>query len=235
MKRNSFHLLLLVSLLLMCYGCSVAKPDTQSIAIKRQLLLNEDFSTPAVYTKEYQTVNAGWKVKLSHAEFIKTSDGLESKYSSGHMPVITYEGQFADVVIELEFRFFEEDGKWAACRVSATNPQLNPRAYAVSVWANQNNKARNKGMVLEHDEWKPGIITEVNNKTGNWQSGKWYKLRLEIIGNYVRATCNGITVSGSHEKFGIPKTNIYLGVGTCKHQIKNFKVYAAEKNPAKKI
>ncbi len=48
----------------------------------------------------------------------------------------------------------------------------------------------------------------------------------------VLATCNGVQVSGTHEKFGIQKNSIYLGVGTCKHELRNFKVYKAVLNPA---
>ena len=47
------------------------------------------------------------------------------------------------------------------------------------------------------------------------------------------ATCNGVSVYGTHEKFGLqPKTAIYLGVGTCPHELRHFRVYAAKPNPA---
>lgn len=157
--------------------------------------------------------------------------GVESVYETGHMPVLVYSGLFNDVVIEIDFRFHREEEKWAACRISATNPELNPRAYAASVWANSDSKSRALGMVLEHDKWKPGVITTVDTLMACFESGKWYTLRLELVGNYARATCNGVTVYGTHEKFGIPKNSIYLGVGTCRHELRNFRVYEAIKNP----
>jgi hypothetical protein len=38
-------------------------------------------------------------------------------------------------------------------------------------------------MVLEHDEWKPGVITTVDTLMLSFQPDKWYTLRLELIGN----------------------------------------------------
>lgn len=208
------------------------EPDScEQMAVKGNLLFADDFNTIKEYTKEFQTVQEGWLVKISHAKWKSTSEGIQSIWESGHMPVLTYEGSFKDAVIEIDFRFFQEDGKWAACRVSATNPILNPRAYAASVWANHNNAGRALGMVLEHDEWKPGVITTVDNKSVTFEPGKWYTLRVEIIGDYVQSTCNGVTVCGSHEKFGIPKTAIYLGAGTCEHEFRKLRVYEAAPNP----
>jgi len=149
------------------------------------------------------------------------------------MPVLVYSGEFGDAIIEVDFRFQEEEGKWSACRISATNPELNPRAYAASVWANADSKSRALGMVLEHDEWKPGVITTVDTLMATYEPGKWYRLRLELVGNKAMATCNGVTVYGTHEKFGIPKNSIYLGTGTIKHELRNFRVYEAVPNQAR--
>ncbi len=49
------------------------------------------------------------------------------------------------------------------------------------------------------------------------------------MGDVVRATCNGVTVIGTHEKFGIPKNSISLGVGTSRHELRKFRVYEALK------
>jgi hypothetical protein len=230
---NTLFFGLLIVCLFVC-GCSTSKVPTtssSSLAVKGKLLFEDKFTTPETYTKDAQPVGDGWNVKINHSEWARIKGGVESKWTTGHMPVLTYEGKFQDAIIEVDFRYFAEDGKWSACRLSATNPALNPRAYAVSVWANQDNKAREKGMVLEHDEWKPGVITTVETKPAVWESGKWYKLTLEFVGNYARATCNGVSVYGTQEKFGMPKTHIYLGTGTTKTEIRNFKVYEATKNP----
>jgi len=207
------------------------KYGNKPMAVKGKLLFEDDFKTPMEYTKDFKDVKDGWKVKTAHASWKQTKEGVESVYESGHMPVLVYSGLFQDAVIELDFRFHKEEGKWAACRISPTNPELNPRAYAASVWANSDSKSRALGMVLEHDEWKPGVITTVDTLMATFESGKWYTLRLELVGNYARATCNGVTVYGRHEKFGIPKNSIYLGVGTCKHELRNFRVYEATMNP----
>jgi hypothetical protein len=208
-----------------------ASSGKKTMAIKGKLLFEDDFKTPIEYTKEFKEVKPGWKVKTAHAQWKQSGGKVESIYESGHMPVLVYSGLFTDAVIELDFRFFSEEGKWAACRISATNPELNPRAYSASVWANLDNKARARGMVLEHDEWKPGVITTVDTLMAMFKPGKWYTLRLELVGDYARATCNGVTVYGTHEKFGIPKNSIYLGVGTCRHELRNFRIYEATMNP----
>jgi hypothetical protein len=234
MTNRPTLLLLLTVTAWLSYGCSALQTTHNAlkpIALKGKLLFEEDYTSPNTYTKELQPIKNGWGVRINHSDWERTRAGVTSKWTTGHMPVLTYEGAFQDAVIDVEFRFFAEEGKWSACRVSATNPVLNPRAYAVSVWANQDNKAREKGMVLEHDEWKPGVITTVENKPAVWESGKWYKLTLEFVGNYARATCNGTTVYGTHEKFGMPKTHIFLGTGTTRTEIREFKVYEAIKNP----
>lgn len=230
MKRTSyiFHAIFCFSLLtiLIHLPASAAKKNNQeALAKKGKLIFKDEFKVPAEYTKEFKEVKPGWKVKTGHAKWKHTKNGIESVWETGHMPVLVYSGEFGDAIIEVDFRFKEEDGKWSAFRLSATNPQLNPRAYAVSVWANANSKSRASGMVLEHDEWKPGVITTVDTSMVTFKPGKWYTLRLELVGNKALATCNGITVYGSHEKFGIPKNSIYLGTGTSKHELRKLRVY----------
>jgi hypothetical protein len=206
------------------------------LAIKGELLLDENFTRYESFTKEKLPVREGWTAHISHAEWKRSASGVESVWQSGHMPVLTYEGSFGDVVIEVDFKFHAETGpgKWSAFRVSATNSKLNPRAYAASAWAraSMDNSGRPLGLVLEHDEWKPGVITRVDQAPAEFKSDTWYTFRFELIGDHALATCNGVSVYGTHEKFGIqPKTAIYLGVGTCPHELRNFRVYAAKPNP----
>jgi hypothetical protein len=211
---------------------AIYQKSSKDMAIKGKLLFKDDFDNKMVYTKEFQTVADGWRVRANHQKWEQTKKGVKSIWEVGHMPVLTYEGKFNDAIIEVDFRYFKEEGKWAGCRISATNPTLNPRAYAASVWANQDAAERPLGMVLEHDEWKPGVITTVDNKAASFEPGKWYTFKMELVGNYVRATCNGVTVFGTHEKFGIPKTAIYLGTGKAPHEFRRFRVYEAMANPA---
>jgi hypothetical protein len=208
-----------------------AASASAQMAVRGELLLEENFQQYASYTKEPQPVKPGWRVRNSHAEWKRVPDGVQSVWTEGHMPVLVYEGAFRDAIIEVEFKFHQEAGKWVACRVSATNSALNPRAYATSVWANLDNPARPLGMVLEHDEWKPGVITTVENKPASFKPDTWYTLRLEMIGDKVLATCNGVSVYGTHEKFGLPKTGVVLGTGLSPHYLRNFRVYSATANP----
>lgn len=216
------------------HSASTARHTTAPAFVKKgKLLFKDDFDNKMIYTKENQDVGEGWKVRANHASWVQNKHGVRSIWKEGHMPVLTYQGSFNDAIIEVDFRYVKEEGagKWSGCRISATNPELNPRAYAASVWANMDNPGRKLGMVLEHDEWKPGVITTVDNKAATFEPGKWYTLRLELLGDSARATCNGVTVAGTHEKFGIvPKTSISLGVGTCPHELRRFRVYEALKD-----
>lgn len=197
----------------------------ERIAKKGRLLLKEDFRRPAVYTKEFQDVAPGWRVRVWHGAWERTAAGIASRWETGHMPVLAYEGRFGDVVIEFEYRYEKEAGKKAVCRVSATNPELNPRAYSVSAWANQDSKERELGVVLEHDEWKPGVITTVGVKAAEFAPGRWHGMRLEVAGDRAAATVDGVTVSGGHEKFGLPKTLIAIGTGLSRHELRRLRVY----------
>ncbi|MGN6366958.1 MAG: family 16 glycoside hydrolase [Phycisphaerae bacterium] len=208
-----------------------APKDTLHMALPGKLLFEDHFRPKAPYSKQYQEVAPGWKVRAGHADFKPTADGVASVWQTGHMPVLQYQGAFSDAVIELDFRFESQPGKWAACRISAANPELNPRAYAASVWANQDNSARPLGLVLEHDEWKPGAITTVDNVPATFEPGKWYTLRMELMGNNVLTTCNGVSAFGSHELFGLPKTSLSLGTGTAPHELRNLRIYEAIRNP----
>lgn len=197
------------------------------------LLLAEDFRTPAVYTKEFQPAQPGWRVRAWHQDWVRTPEGyLASKWTSGHMPVVAFEGELTDFVVELEFRFKKIEGQKAVCRVSALNPALDPRAYAVSVWANADSPERPLGLVLERDVWKPGTITTVARESSEFASDTWYTLRLEVVGDRAWATCNGRTVQGRHEKFALPKTVLAIGTGHCPHEIRGLRVWAATAQPA---
>lgn len=205
---------------------------TCTAAEKGKLLLDEDFRQPAAYTREFQPGKPGWRVRAWHADWRATPDGVQSLWTSGHMPVLAFEGEFRDVIIELEFRFKAEPGKKSVCRISATNPELNPRAYSVSSWVNVSSKERDLGVVLEHDEWKPGVITTVGNAKAEFAPDQWHTMRLEVVGDHASVTAGGVTVSGSHEKFGLPKTLIVIGTGYSPHEIRRLKVFEAASQPA---
>lgn len=85
---------------------------------------------------------------------------MRSFWETGHSPVLVLEGEFRDVVIEVDFRYRREPDKWSACRVSATNPTGFPRRHAASVWANVDFDSRGRGLSMENDRWD-GPITRV--------------------------------------------------------------------------
>lgn len=207
--------------------CALSLAARAQPAQKGELLLEEDFRQHAVYTKERLPVKPGWSVRVAHGIWQRSEAGVQSTWEKGHSPVLVYEGSFGDVIIEVDFRYRAEPGKWAACRVSATNPELYPRAYAVSVWANVDFKSRGRGFLIENDVWG-GHITRAGYKKADYEPDTWYTLRLEVVGNKAAAECNGIRVTGTHDKFGIPKTSLWLATGMSPHELRNLRVYAAK-------
>lgn len=201
------------------------------LAEKGALLLEENFQRHAVYTKEKLPLGKGWDVRVAHGVWQRTTEGVQSLWEKGHSPVLVLEGAFGDVIIELEFRYRAEPGKWAACRISPTNQRLNPRAYAASLWANVDFKSRAIGLVLEHDEWSPGHITQVSRKLTEFAPETWHLLRLELIGSTALATGGGVTVHGTYDKFGLPKTSLWLGTGQSPHELRRLRIYAARPDP----
>jgi hypothetical protein len=234
MKSTLLHFVQLI--LGLAITAAAVKAQAQ-MAVEGKLLFEDDFKMPAVYNSQRQQVAEGWTVQVAHAVWQRTSDGVQSIFRSGHMPVLLFESEhpFSNVVIEVEFRFHKEPGtntnQGAACRISPTNPTLNPNAYSASVWANLDSKDRRPGMVLEHDEWGRTGITTVDHQPATFEPDKWYRVRMELIRNASLATCNGVTVYGTHERFGLPKTSIALGAGYCVHEFRRFRIYEATPNP----
>ncbi len=216
----------------------VATNTRAQMALKGRLLFQDDFKTLTNYTSLPQPVADGWTVKVAHSNWEKTSGGVRSVWRGGHMPVLEFDCDrpFSNVVIEVDFRFHRNSGtnranNGAACRISPTNFKLNPNAYAASIWANQDSMDRQPGMVLEHDEWRRNGITTVDHQPLALKPDKWYRVRMELIGNAVLGNCNGVTVYGTFEKFGLPKTSVPLGSGYCVHDFRRFRIYEAMPNP----
>ena len=227
MKLITVRILLCVAL---CATFSLAA--RAQVALKGKLLLAEDFKSLAEYNRESQPVQEGWRVKVWHGAWTRTEEGLKSTWVSGHNPVIVYEGKTQDVIIELEFRFQEEPGKNAYCRIGPMARELDPKAYTVSMWANANSKARPPGVVLEHEEWRTQGYTSVSTKIATLAPNVWHTMRLEVLGDYAMATCGGVTAQGAYSKFALPKPMIAIGVGHATHELRALRIYEALPNPA---
>jgi hypothetical protein len=196
------------------------------LAANGELILAEDFQRHAVYTKERLPLADGWTVRVAHGSWERTAEGVKSTWASGHSPVLVIEGMFGDAVIEVDFRYTEQPGRWAACRVSATNPQLYPRAYAASVWANVSFKSRGRGFLVENDEWD-GHITRVAYKKAEFAPAQWHTLRFTLLGQKAQAECAGIRATGTHERFAMAKTSVWLGTGQSEHELRRLRIYRA--------
>jgi hypothetical protein len=229
-------ILFIQCLLITSVGKAFAAVDSLSyLAQKGRLLLQDDFKQPAVYTKEYQQVAPGWMVKAWHQEFIHLPQGgIESKWTTGHNPVLAYECHVKDVVVEVEFKF-EKDALPANngyLRVNFLNRELFPKAYSVSTFVNGGTKGRPLGLTLENEQWRSQGYVAVQSRYTEIKPETWYKVRLEVIGDYAVLTCNGTSVSGSNPTFALPKTMFTLAVGKIKHQLRNLRIYEATPNPA---
>lgn len=212
--------------LLFAAACALAGHAAAQLATKGELLLQTNFEQPAEFTRQLQPLAPGWGVRVAHGTWQRSAEGIRSLWTKGHNPTLVVEGPFQDVIIEVDFRYRAEPGKWAACRLSAANRELHPRAYAVSVWANVDFRSRARGFVLEHDLWD-GPITRVSYKNADFAPDTWHTLRLEIVGSTALAQCGDVRASGSFEPFGLPKTSLWLGTGQSDHELRNLRVYAA--------
>ena len=85
--------------------------------------------------------------------------------------------------------------------------------------------------MIENDVWD-GPITRVTYAKADFAPDTWHTLRLEIIGNTVLTTGNGVTVVGTYEKFGLPKTSLWLATGLSTHELRNLRIYAARPDPS---
>ncbi|RXK55903.1 hypothetical protein ESB00_08490 [Oleiharenicola lentus] len=191
-----------------------------------ELLLAEDFRRHDSYTRERLPLNRGWQARVAHGIWTRTPDGVQSLETPGHQPVLVVEGSFGDVVVELEFRYRAEPGKWAACRVSATHTELQPRSYAASVWANVDYHSRAVGLVLEHDQWS-GTVTQVARTMTEITPDTWHKLRFTIVGDRATASLDGKEIKGSFPTFAGPKNSLWLATGLSAHELRRLRVYAA--------
>lgn len=71
----------------------------------------------------------------------------------------------------------------------------------------------------------------MNHKPTTFNSFKWYRASMELIGKIVLASCDGITVYGSHDKFGLPKTSVAPGTRYCVRDFRRFRIYESTPNP----
>ncbi len=200
------------------------------LSVKGDLLLDADFSRYESYAKERVSLPPGWQMRVAHGNWRRTADGVQSEATPGHQPVLVVEGSFGDVIVELEFRYQAEPGKWAACRISAANHERLPRAYAAFVWANVDHVARATGLILEQDQWS-AHVTQVAREAADIAPGIWHTLRLELVGRRALASVDATSIAGEYETFGLPKTSLWIATGVSPHEIRRLRVYAAKPAP----
>lgn len=209
------------------YPERVTSDNIEEKFLKGRLIFSDDFKSPAVYTSDFQPLQDGWKVRAWHPGFRHVAEGLESVWKTGHNPVLAYKCSLHDVIIEIDFRYLPEQipDSNAYCRVNLSNLDLLPRSYLISTWVNSTAKNRSLGLVLENEVWPPGAIKTLASENYKYEPGKWYTVKLEVAGDFARFTCNGKSISGRHEQFGVEKRILSIGVGKSPHQLRNLRVY----------
>lgn len=228
---------------------SASSADAQ-LAQRGSLLLEEDFATGPFERKKWSPLrDTGWKVMTSFGDWTKTEAGIQSVHNSdhGHGPVLAFEPPEAlsDAVLELEFRFLEKAGQKESVRIAVDNRDSIAKGHVCSAWANWTNDFVPTGVTLEHIR-KEGVLPKPSKKAGqfrdtrviignapaNYEAGKWYSLRLEIVGDRaLAAVSNSVTVNGRLDRFATPKTRVSLTLGSSPHEIRAFRVRKATLNP----
>ena len=154
------------------------------------------------------------------------------------MPVLEFdcEQPFTNVVIEVDFRFHRGPGR-------EQHEQRRGVSHFADEFQVESRRLRRlhlgePGQRTASPAWSSNTTNGGGTASPPWTTNhsaskpdKWYRVRMELIGNAVLAHCNGVTVYGTFEKFGMPKTSVPLGSGYCVHDFRRFRIYGAKPDP----
>ncbi len=236
------------------FAIAFTQSGVAQLASSGEVLLEESFSSsPFPRGKTIPLRDTGWKVRTTFGEWTQTAAGLQSANmkEDGHPPVLTFEPPEAltDAVLELEFRFVEDEVEGGhSIRIAVDNREAITKGHVCSAWANWNNDFVPVGLTLEtisKDEVlpKPEKKSEqfldnritIGQASADYEAGKWYTLRLEVVGSRALTTVfdesgEAVMVSGQLGVFSTPKTKVSLTVGAAAHEIRSFRVSSATQN-----
>ncbi len=224
------------------------------LATPGEVMFEESFADGPFPRGENTSVrDTGWVARTTFGDWVKTDAGIEgaNNLDDGHPPVIgfTPSEPFQDAVLELEFRFVDEvDAGKQSVRIAVDNREVIQKGHVCSAWANWDNDFVLTGLTLEHinkdevlprpekkwEQWQDNRIT-IGNAEADYEAGKWYTLRLEIVGNRALTTVfdeegTAVTVSGQLGAFAIPKLKVSLTSGSSPVELRAFRVKAATLN-----
>jgi len=215
-----------------------SSPENQ-LGQKGDLLLSDDFSVARDKkgTKLSKTFNA----RANQGLWEKKENTYQSTWEPGvgHTPVMSYQGDFKNVIIECTFKYGSLDPKvdWhTQCfRIALDNRKLYT-GHVLSAWANPNNDFIETGFLLQHiHKTKDKKIVDdilLDKQPLNYEADKWITVLLEVVNDEVLFQMEGQNIAYAKlDKLDVPKNLISLTLGKTWHQLQSFKVWKATPNP----
>lgn len=172
----------------------------------------------------------GWTRKISFGIWTLQNDGSLKAINvpeHGHGPVLTFIALIRDIIIECEFMIPETPIKDRHFRIFIDEDGFG--GHNIQSTANLSSSFRPVGFTLQHlrKDGKKEIVQDVDfgPLELNLIPGKWYKMRLEVVGDQARTTVDGITLEGQHANLNVEKSKIGLNPGLAGGSIRNFKAW----------
>ncbi|PHS13225.1 MAG: hypothetical protein COA78_07285 [Blastopirellula sp.] len=220
-----------------------AQVSHEPILAKRgTLILNDDFTIDRA--KGWVKLPGGSSARAGAAEWKKMDGFYRSGWhpGSGHAPVMVYQGDFTNVVVQCVFRCGEitEDYHHQCFRLALDNRELYT-GHVLSAWANQNNDFIDTGLLLQHIRKTPEKVVladlRLDKRPIHLVPGKWYTATLEVVKDQVLYRVQGedeaepVIASAQFKELNVPKLTMSITLGTTPHDLKSLKVWKAKPNP----
>jgi len=199
------------------------------LAKKGELILSNPFNGSL---KRHESVDLqnGWTRRISYGIWTQKKDGSMKAINvpeHGHGPVLTFIAPIRDIIIECEFMIPKEPINDRHFRIFIDEDGF--RGHNIQSTANISSKFRPVGFTLQHlrkDEQK-GIVQDADfgPLELDLKPGKWYKMRLEVVGDQAQTTVDEITLEGQHADINVEKSKIGLNPGLAGGRIRNFKAW----------
>lgn len=226
----------ILPLKLLIFGLSILnlQGSSEPIARKGALLLSGNFEG-SLKRHEAVTVDESWQRRISFGDWSVQEDGsivAVNVPEHGHGPVITFIKPVRDIIIECEFKLPKEEGPNRHFRIFLDHADY--RGHNIQTTANVSSTFRPVGLSLQHLKKSKGGETLKDIEFGledlALKGDTWYKMRLEVFGDKVRTTVNGITIEGQHSALNVEKSKIGLNPGIAGGAIRSFRAWAAVAN-----
>ncbi|MGY8771493.1 MAG: hypothetical protein ACKVH8_24020 [Pirellulales bacterium] len=220
-----------------------AQVSLEPILAKRgTLILDDDFTIDRA--KSWVQLPGGSSARAGAAEWKKLNGFYRSGWhpGGGHTPVMAYQGDFTNVVVQCVFRCGEmtEDYHHQCFRLALDNRELYT-GHVLSAWANQNNNFIERGLLLQQIRKTPEkvVLADLRLDKQHIQlvPGKWYTATLEVVKDQVLYRVQGehetkpVITYGQFTELNVPKLTMSVTLGTTPHDLKSLKVWKAKPNP----